>query len=214
MHSFYRRRFMTNTAGRAMSDMLSHLSVALIFVLLSTGVAVSGDKPPPTYVDLGACPFECCTYRTWTVSEATTLWNAPEGNAVVGYLRKGDSVQGLTGEIISKPLAVKADHDISAVSAGQSEDEPDMSIPTGGTFYLLHYDELGYWKVWLHGKIAFVHESAITNKTMPQPPTGWWVNSKTMPHPKADWWVKVKDAAGNVGWTLSDGHFLHQDACE
>ncbi len=203
-----------NTVGRAMSDMLSHLSVALIVVLLPAGVAVSEDNPPPIYVDVGACPFECCTYRTWTVNDATTLWNKPDGNAVVGSLRKGEVVQGLTGEVISKPLAVKADHNIPAVRAGQSDADPGISIPTGDTFYVLHYDGEGYWKVWLDGKIAFVHESAMGNKTQPHPKATWLVIGQNMPHPKADWWVKVIDAKGNVGWTLSDGHFLHQDACE
>jgi hypothetical protein len=205
---------MMNTLSSAMTDMLNHLSMALIVVVLLAGVAVSEDKPPPIYVDVGACPFECCTYRMWTVNEGTTLWNAPDGNAVVGSLRKGDSVQGLTGEVISKPLAVKADHNIPAVSAGQSVDAPDISIRKGDTFYVLHYDGEGYWKVWLHGKIALVHESAMIQKTQPRPKATWLVIGKDMPHPKADWWVKVKDAKGNVGWALSEQNFLHQDSCE
>ena len=180
--------------------MSSRLSIALIVVLLSAGVAASEVRPPSTYVDVGACPFECCSYRMWTVNEATTLLTEPEGKAVVGSLRKGDLVQGLTGEVISKPLAVKANHNIHAVGAGQSDIVMDLSIPTGDTFYILHYEGEGAWKVWLSGKTVSVDERDITNMA-------------TL-HPKMDWWVKVKDAKGNVGWTLSDRHFLHQDACE
>ncbi|MGA3229590.1 MAG: hypothetical protein ABSD51_06580, partial [Candidatus Binatus sp.] len=181
------RRFTMSTLGSEMTDMLCHFSMALIVVLLSAGVAVSEDKPPPIYVDVGACPFECCTYRMWTVNEATTLWSEPDGNAVVGILREGKVVQGLTGEVISKPLAVKADRDI-----------PETPIRTGDTFYVLHYEGEGNWKVWLHGETTDVFYQFMH---MPHPP-------------KEDWWVKVKDAEGNVGWTLSDRHFLHQDACE
>ena len=174
--------------------------MAMIVVLLLAGTAVPEDKPPRIYVDVGACPFECCTYRMWTKNRATTLWNKPAGTAVVGSLRKGDSVQGLTGEVISKPLAVKADHNFPAVTADQGEIARNISIQAGDTFYILHYEGEGGWKVWLRGKTASVDESDITNMAIL--------------HPKMDWWVKVKDAKGNVGWTLSDRHFLHQDACE
>jgi hypothetical protein len=180
-------------------NMLIRSSIALIVVLISAGVAVSEDKPPRKYVDVGACPFECCTYRMWTVNEATTLWNEPGGKAVAGSLRPGDLVQGLTGEVISKPIAVRADHNFHAVVEDHGGAR-DTSIPAGDTFYILHYAGEGAWKVWLHGKIATVDDSDITNMAML--------------HPKADWWVKVKDVNGNVGWTLSDRHFLHQDACE
>jgi hypothetical protein len=179
--------------------MLIRSSTVLVVVLLLVGVAVSDDKPPRIYVDVGACPFECCTYRMWTVNEATRLWDQPEGQAVVGSLRKGDLVQGLTGEVISKPIAVRAAHNFHAVRQDHGG-VGDISIPAGDIFYILHYEGEGAWKVWLHGKIAYADESDISNVAMP--------------HPKMDWWVKVKDAKGNVGWTLSDRHFLHQDACE
>jgi hypothetical protein len=174
--------------------------MALIVVLLLAGVAMSEDKPPPIYVDVGACPFECCTYRRWTVNDATTVWNEPGGKVVVGSLRQGDLVQGLTGEVISKPLAVRADHNFPAVGADKSGNVWNISIQAGDTFYILHPWGEGGWAVWLHGKTATVDESDITNMAQL--------------HPKMDWWVKVKDANGNVGWTLSDRHFLHQDACE
>jgi hypothetical protein len=179
--------------------MLIRVSTALMVVLLLAGAAFSDDRPPRVYVDVGACPFECCSYRMWTVNEATTLWNEPGGKAVVGSLRKGDLVRGLTGEVISKPIAVRADHNFHTVIEDHG-DTRNMTIPAGDTFYILHYEGEGGWKVWLRGKIATVDESDITNMAML--------------HPKADWWVQVKDANGNVGWTLSDRHFSHQDACE
>ena len=170
--------------------------MALIVVLLLAEVAGSEDRPPHIYVDIGACPFECCTYRKWTVTKATKLWDRPKGTRLVGFLREGDVVEGLTSEVISRPLAVKAEHNL-----------PETPIKTGDTFYVLHYEGEGYWMVWVQGEITSVY---YTKMHMPHPPT-------------ADWWVKVKEADGNVGWTLSnrfvggaaaDRHFVHQDACE
>src|ERR1039457_702107 len=70
------------------------------------------DRPPKTFVDVGACPFECCTYKQWVVRDAVQLLDQPNGRRVVGVLRKGEAVTGLTGEVISVPIAVKADRDI------------------------------------------------------------------------------------------------------
>jgi hypothetical protein len=162
----------------------------LLLLLIPLGAAGSngegGRKPPQPYVDVGACPFECCKYRQWTVAEKTTVLDSPGGKRVIETLSKGDNVSGLTGEVISLPVPAKADRDV-----------PDTPIKKGDTFYVLHYDGEGYWKVWLDGKITFVHESVMD-----------------FPHPKAEWWVKIKDSHGTVGWALSTNNFAHQDACE
>lgn len=164
--------------------------VGVMLLLLSGTLYASDDGPrekvPSVFVDNGACPFECCTYREWTVEKPTTLVDRPNGKVAVTTLRKGDVIRGLTGTVISTPIAAKATRDI-----------PETPIKKGDTFYVLHYEGEGYWKVWFEGKITSVHQSVMD-----------------VPHPKSDWWVKVKDSHGNVGWALSQATFAHQDACE
>ena len=165
------------------------LSCALMELLIcfpSRAAQVEKDSPPKRFVDIGACPFECCTYRLWTANDSVQLVDRAQGKRVIATLHKGEAVQGLTGEVISTPLAAKASHDI-----------PETPIKAGDTFYVLHYDGEGYWKVWFRGKTTYVHESVMD-----------------LPHPKTEWWVKVKRRDGAIGWTLSGEHFLHQDACE
>lgn len=161
-----------------------------ILLLLLTAAGNSApnqsQKPPHVYVDVGACPFECCKYRQWVVAKKVTVVDRPNGKSVIETLSKGAIVTGLTGEVISEPIPFKSDRDV-----------PDTPIKRGDTFYVLHYDGEGYWKVWLNGKTTFVHESVMD-----------------VPHPKAEWWVKIKDSRGTIGWALSDGNFAHQDACE
>jgi hypothetical protein len=140
----------------------------------------------PGYEDVGACPFECCTYGQWTVETNATLLDRSNGTRVIATLSKGDVVFGLNGEVISTPVPVKADRDV-----------PETAIKKGDIFYVLHYDGEGYWKVWLRGKFERVHQSVINVR-----------------EPKSEWWVKVRDSHGNVGWSLSHGNFGHQDACE
>jgi hypothetical protein len=150
--------------------------VASLFVLSAYADNASGkDVPPKRYEDIGACPFECCSYRDWTVRESVQLLDRPNGQHVVGSLRKGEVVHGMTGEIISEPISVKANRDV-----------PETHIKVGDTFYVLHYDGEGYWKVWFHGATELIRQSVIN-----------------VPHPKAEWWVKVKSASGVVGWTVS-----------
>lgn len=163
---------------------------SILFLLLTlTSHINSSDtdrKPPIPFIDVGACPFECCTYRQWTVVKRVAVFDRPKGEKLVETLYNGDIVRGLTGEVISVPVSMKADRDV-----------PDTPIKKGDTFYVLHYDGEGYWKVWLDGKITFVHESVMD-----------------FPKPKAEWWVKIKDSHGTVGWALSKSNFAHQDVCE
>jgi hypothetical protein len=175
-----------------MNGELLKTRMIVLLVLLLSGILhaanddTSAKAPPHVFVDDGACPFECCKYRQWTVEKPTTLVDQPNGKRVIGKLAKGDVVDGLTGKVISTPIVAKADRDI-----------PETPIKMGDTFYVLHYGGEGYWKVWFQGKITSVHQSVMD-----------------VPHPKAEWWVKIKDAHGNVGWALSQGNFAHQDACE
>ena len=163
----------------------SHL--AFLLLLFFTFVPAQQTKQhPATYVDKGACPFECCTYRQWTANTAITLWDRPKGTRVGGSLHKGQIVQGLTGEVWSTPLPVKSDRDI-----------PETAIKAGDTFYALHYDGEGNWKVWFRGALILVNDTVIN-----------------IPDTHAEWWVQIKDTGGNVGWAISRRNFDHQDACE
>ena len=165
---------------------ISQTVVLLLLTAVGNSAPSQGLKPPRVYVDVGACPFECCKYRQWAVTKKVTVVDRPNGKSVIETLSRGAIVTGLTGEVISEPIPFKSDRDI-----------PDTPIKRGDTFYVLHYDGEGYWKVWLNGKTTFVHESVMD-----------------VPHPKAEWWVKIKDSRGTIGWALSNGNFAHQDACE
>jgi hypothetical protein len=67
----------------------------LLAVLVASVVAAqtTGEqKPPNVYIDKGAYPFECCTYREWIARTDVTLLDSPNGKKVVGRIKKGERV--------------------------------------------------------------------------------------------------------------------------
>lgn len=54
------------------------------------------------YLDAGACPFECCTYRQWIANKDTVLSKNMSDNSPVAFrIKKGGKVTGLTGVVIT-----------------------------------------------------------------------------------------------------------------
>lgn len=130
----------------------------MVFVLAGTLAAQM--RPPATYVSPDACPFECCTYREWTARSSVTLYDKAQGRAS-GKINKGERVQGLTGQVITHPLAFR----IASEQDG---------IPAGATVYLLHPLGEGVWRVWYEGK---VHD--IELDVAEEPRYEWWTKVKT-----------------------------------
>jgi len=170
-------------------------SRALVFILFSGALAANAgtpqhqpakeQAPPSPYIDKGACPFECCTYRGWTANQEIALVDQPNGKKVVARLHKGEKVQGLTGEVHSIPLRVIAAYD-----------DPNAKVKAGDVIYVLHYLGEGAWKVWHNGEL--VESENFSDKG---------------PFPHATWWVEIKTASGIIGWAISHGNFSNQDAC-
>lgn len=141
--------------------------------------------PPTPYIDKGACPFECCTYRQWIAREKISLLDKPKGKTVVARLQKGEKVQAITGEVHSIPLRVVAEHD-----------HPEAGVKPGDIIYILHYEGECNWKAWRNGQIVHVANC-----------------SDEGPVPRVTWWVQLKTKAGVVGWAVSHRNFDNQDAC-
>ena len=166
---------------------LASAAFLLGFLAAGSSTARSADelKPPSDYVDKGACPFECCTYRQWVARGDLTLLDTPNGKKVVGQIKKGEKVLAMTGEIHSVPLQIVSPHDY-----------PNAGVKAGDTIYLLHYVGEGFWKVWHNGKLVEIDD-------LPQKGQ----------KPKITWWVQLKTATGIIGWSIERHNFENQDAC-
>jgi hypothetical protein len=84
--------------------------------------------PALPFSDWGACPYETCSYRQWTVHSSVTVYDTwkPERRQI-GQLAAGDQVTGITGVVITfKPGVIRMDRDL-----------PDQDLRSGDTRFHL-----------------------------------------------------------------------------
>ena len=165
-------------------------------------------KPARDYVSKEACPFECCTFRTWDVYADTILYDKPRGEKVVARVGKGEKVEGLTGEVHIRPMAVAVRHS-----------PPYLNVSTGAIVFLLDYLGEGIRRVWVDGKVLELDIHGNIHDHCPFPDCRCWgeyvypVTPVTEDERSGTWWVKVKTRDGAVGWTKDHKNFGNMDAC-
>ena len=163
-------------------------------------------SPPRSYEDFGACPFECCTYRRWSVNADTLLYKSRSTNSPVAFrVRKGEHVVGLTGVVITlKPgqALVK-----KAMTLGTGKHQ--VRVEAGDVLYVLHYLGEGYYKFWFRGRIYEDEIPSINDSPEEKARRG----IEPLSEPETVWWVKVKNRRGQVGWSKQDDHFGDMDSC-
>jgi hypothetical protein len=175
------------------------------------GFCVSAFAAPQFYIDKGACPFECCTYRQWSVLDDTVLYDHADGARPLARLAKGQSVTAVTGEVHLVPTPLKVVF-------------PHGRFRVGDQAYLLTNEGEGVMKVSMNGTVSeedvwFVGDSKWqdwgdvngTRMTCARPTKQCWGRIAKLPD--ADWWILIKTPAGQLGWTKEYTHFGNQDAC-
>jgi hypothetical protein len=186
--------------------LLKPLTLALAPILAISAVVVSGQSGPRLpYVDYGACPFEGCTYRDWSVLEDTRLLaDRRDDSREVARVQRGAVVRGLTGVVIT----TKAGR--AVVVRRRTIGQRQLAVRLGDQMYLLNYLGEGYWKYSLRGIVdqEFIPDqpSCINNAglfdecsaQMSEPPT-------------TVWWAKVRTRNGQEGWTRELDHFGNKD---
>lgn len=167
--------------------------IGLSFLLLAT-VQSFGQNLKLPYRDVGACPFECCTYRDWFASKPISIFKSMNSSSAVAFrLKKGEKVKGMTGVVVTS-IAGKA-----KVLKDVTLENSKVRVKKGDTLLMLTYLGEGYFRFWYRGKIF--EESADVD------------GIKFLSQPKSVWWVKIRNRKGQIGWTISDGNFNNQDQC-
>jgi hypothetical protein len=115
--------------------------------LVTAGLLASGflevfaqSRPPARYVDRGACPFECCTYRAWRTEKTAIAYSKPNRRSKrVGVFKAGSNVVGLTGEVRTTPgkfIILK----------------PHGKYKAGDVLWVYTPHGEGFYKVWFKGR--------------------------------------------------------------
>ena len=165
---------------------------------------------PSYYEDYGACPFECCTYRRWTVNADTIFYKGRSTNSpAVFHAKKGEHVTGLTGVVITlRPGKALVKKVTTLGIAGMHQ----VRVKAGDILYLLHYEGEGVYKFWYRGRI---YESDMPFAPDLHKGPGYKESEylQQLSEPQTVWWVKVKNGHGQIGWSKQDNHFDDMDAC-
>jgi len=186
--------------------------LAIVIVALgvmSCGRTTTQAGPPIPYDDDGACPFQCCTYREWSVDFewGTDLRSDRHDEAPVAFhAAYNDTVQGLTGVVTttkvgraraSRQITVGANHQV---------------VPAGETIYLLRNVGGGDWKIWFNGVVDRQYipsQGYCTGDRQSSDECAITITEQ----PETVWWAKVQNSRGQEGWTREIDHFGNIDAC-
>ena len=194
---------MNRTKHQTNARRLRTLLLRIVFpsLLLATSVYAQKSQPPANYADNGACPFECCTYRRWSVVKDTVIYKQrSESSGVAFRVRKGEHVTGITGVVITLTPGKAVVRKATTIGEGRRQ----AKLKPGDVLYLLHYLGEGFFRIWFNGRIY--------DNEMPDPSDA---NSKinVLNQPKTVWWMKVKNSRNQVGWTRQNDNFGDMDAC-
>ena len=185
------------------NQLLALLLLASSFFFGELAVAAQA-KPPALYIDKGACPFECCTYRTWKTEKNTVAYAEPNKRSKrVGTFKAGTKVVGLTGEVRTRPstFTVTKSHETY-----QPGDVLWVYTPLGE----------GVYKVWFKGKMLEQELDFVSGpfeQSLPrceETVECWGKLDKPL---QVEWWVKVRSRDGWVGWTDQAENFSNMDSC-
>lgn len=191
----------------------SLMLLAAFGVLTALNVQLVSAQRLPTrnYEDHGACPFECCTYREWSVEADTTLYRSRSTKSRAAFrVKKGERVTGLTGVVITLETG-------RAVANGavtiRGVDGREAKVRRGDVLYLLHPIGEGFFKTWFRGRLYEVQpESAAEHAARPEADARL-PYLRLQSRPRMVWWMKVKNMRGQVGWTQQNKNFGEVDAC-
>jgi hypothetical protein len=163
---------------------------------------VAASALPVPFESDGACPFECCAYRRWTVEDATGIRSGRDRSAPAAFtVAQGEQVDALTGVVVvSRPGRARAARDVTIEGLGDLRAGDEVSV--------LHPLGEGYWLVWRDGKKG---SGQVGEKSVRPGP--WDPELNPIETPEFTWWIQIKDARGRTGWTDEPDHFGNKDRC-
>jgi hypothetical protein len=187
----------------------STMIVAAVVGATCAVAAQTGPKLP--YENWGACPFECCTYRTWTVKVDTDILSERRDGAPKRFaVARGARVVGVTGVVVTTKVGR------AVVERETTMGLDRITVQPGEEILLLHYKGEGIWKYWLRGKTdeEFIPDPENCKRSAQRSPTMFaQCGVQEKERPETVWWVTIRNRDGREGWTHQVDHFGNIDAC-
>ena len=158
---------------------------------------------PDVYRDQNACPFECCSYGEWVVTEPTVLYRTPNNLEPVTELNRCQEVQAITGEIHVVPNPARV---ISTFV-----DDLGNRFTVGERFYLLASRGEGFFLAWAQGVLFEMDGGWVMSASDCRRNRQCWATLEGEPG-HGQWWILLQADHGQRGWT-NQPNFDGQDLC-
>jgi hypothetical protein len=163
--------------------------------------------PPLPFEDVGACPFEGCSYREWVANAPIAIRTERRDDApIVFRVQAGERVSALTGVVVTRqPGRVQFREAARLESLGGP-----IQVAPGETLYLLTYQGEGFSKVWFKGRL---HTDVDITDFLDEGCRGKATRcvGRLIEESQTDWWVRIRNRLGNEGWTRETAKFDGKD---
>lgn len=164
----------------------------------------------------GACPFECCVYRSWHSGSDIPLRPRPDMAAAVhDTLPTGTTFDADTGFVrITSPQLVVVEDSVEAylLDPGERYEGRNVHLVPGDTLLVLEYVGEG------HYRLARGEDRLSAQQFWPLPdgsPPWQGTRGNTIGDYAAQWWVHARLPDGRDGWFRADSdiRLSNVDAC-
>lgn len=148
----------------------------------------------PLRID-GACPFEGCQYATWTTTEETRVYAAPDTTSATFTVPAGAELDADRGFVLLTRIGQAVARRAAEVYVGFEDTRP---VAAGDTLWVLDYEGEGSFRVWTGGTLAYSDGINLGGVTSDDPPL------EVLAEPVPMWWAHVTLADGRDGWLWMD----------
>jgi hypothetical protein len=151
----------------------------------------------------GACPFECCGYRTWSEPVDLELLSELRTGEPVDTIPAGERFEAETGIVFVTGLMLVLPTDTLGAYGDPRPGAPLPGEPwrpawfPGDTLVVLDYVGEGVFNVWHDGEVAEVSQfwESLNVDLGPGPSRGTSIGKN-----ETEWWVRAHRVDGTVGW--------------
>lgn len=158
-------------------------------------------RPRLPYVDQHVCPFEGCSYRTWTARKRIEVYDTWRGGRrQLTSIRRGQTIDAIDGLVITeRPGMIRMDDDL-----------PTRGLRKGDTVLVYTYHGEFVSSVWVRGlfypEMDLSFARGMDGGGCTARCAGTYIDAGA-----SVWWARIRTSRGTVGWTRAAGAFDGQD---
>jgi hypothetical protein len=184
--------------------------VRLLAAALALAIQASAPSggPPLPYVELGACPFECCTYRDWTAEAQLTAYESHDPRSpkkAVFTIASGERVTAMSGLVrttAAGEVTITAPTTVDVVSRHfPMRPVEKLTLQPGERVYLFAPQGEGWSSGWYNGRILESFDASMFSSA-----SGCGLRAgctgTVARETQFEWWARIRNARGKIGWVL------------